>query len=467
MYNTKKHIPYLIKNIGKNKHHYTLGALGIFAVIKSFIFIFGLLASLIFTQNTSASSPLCMSRANTQLYEWITRVKINNGEQITSKTGYIDYTDYPIANLTAGTTYPVEVDVATDGSTYQEYVKIWLDMDQNNIIGDTEELVFNISGDVTTLKTFTGNITIPETAFNGHIYMRIIMQYNATPNLCGSYPYGGTQDYLINLRGGTSNPANNTLTVSKSGNGFGHIISSPSGIDTSGGINNFDFFSGDNITLTALADIDSTFSNRTGDCTGINTDYVVNMDTDNSCTAIFTSLSNGGGGTCTSGLPGQACLSLEITAVTGECRYGVNLDLGDHAQTYNAFTMTGTFLSNHISTTRRSCNDTAGKAPWSMQISSTNLLVTGTSYSIANTDIEIKTAALTKYRGSTSFTGLVGAFASRGTDLSTPRKIFEKTSSAGTVGEIGTDTVDLRVLVPTNQEVGAYQATLTIAYPQM
>ncbi|MFZ2718295.1 MAG: hypothetical protein WAZ12_00665, partial [Candidatus Absconditicoccaceae bacterium] len=81
--------------------------------------------------------------------------------------------------------------------------------------------------------------------------------------------------------------------------------------------------------------------------------------------------------------------------------------------------------------------------------------------------IEMKTSASTKYRGSTSFTGLVGAFASRGTDLSTPRKIFEKTSPAGTVGEIGTDTVDLRVLVPTNQEVGAYQATITIAYPQM
>ncbi|MFZ2718296.1 MAG: hypothetical protein WAZ12_00670 [Candidatus Absconditicoccaceae bacterium] len=172
-------------------------------------------------------------------------------------------------------------------------------------------------------------------------------------------------------------------------------------------------------------------------------------------------------GGCIGGV-GEACLSLEITAVTGECRYGVNLDLGDHTQTYNAFTITGAFTGNNGTyPLRRSCNDTAGKAPWNMQISSTNLLVTGTSYSIPNTAIEMKTSASTKYRGSTSFTGLVGAFASRGTDLSNPRKIFEKTSPAGTVGEIGTDTVNLRVLVPTNQEVGAYQATITIAYPQM
>ncbi|MFZ2718612.1 MAG: delta-60 repeat domain-containing protein, partial [Candidatus Absconditicoccaceae bacterium] len=129
-------------------------------------------------------------------------------------------------------------------------------------------------------------------------------------------------------------------------------------------------------------------------------------------------------GSCAGGGAGEACLSLEITAVTGECRYGINLDLGSHAQTYGAFTMTGSFLSNHANTNRRSCNDTAGKAPWNMQISSTDLIAG--SYSIANTAIEMKTSASTKYRGSTSFTGLVGAFASRGTDLSTPRKIFEK-----------------------------------------
>jgi hypothetical protein len=69
-------------------------------------------------------------------------------------------------------------------------VKIWLDMNQNDTIEDLEELVFNINKNVTTLETFTGTITIPPTAFNGHIYMRVIMQYNATPNLCGTYTYG-------------------------------------------------------------------------------------------------------------------------------------------------------------------------------------------------------------------------------------------------------------------------------------
>ncbi|MFZ2151185.1 MAG: right-handed parallel beta-helix repeat-containing protein, partial [Candidatus Absconditicoccaceae bacterium] len=65
------------------------------------------------------------------------------------------------------------------------------------------------------------------------------------------------------------------------------------------------------------------------------------------------------GSTCGGGGIGEACLSLEITAVTGECRYGVNLDLGDHTQTYNAFTMTGAFTGNNGTyPLRRSCNDT-------------------------------------------------------------------------------------------------------------
>lgn len=158
-------------------------------------------------------------------------------------------------------------------------------------------------------------------------------------------------------------------------------------------------------------------------------------------------------------------LDLEITAVTGECRYGINLDLGDHPQSYDAFTMSGAFLSNHTSTTQWSCNDTAWKAPRSVQISSTDLVAGA--YSIDSDYIEVMTAAWEKYAWGANFVGADWAFTARGTNLTTPAKLFEKTSAAGTVGEYGVDTVDLRVLVPANQEIWAYQSTITIAFPQM
>jgi len=63
-------------------------------------------------------------------------------------------------------------------------------MNQNGTIEDPAELVYNVNQSVTTLKTFTGNITIPSSAYNGQIYMRVIMQYQATPSLCGTYQYG-------------------------------------------------------------------------------------------------------------------------------------------------------------------------------------------------------------------------------------------------------------------------------------
>ncbi|MCF7834757.1 hypothetical protein K9M48_01740 [Candidatus Gracilibacteria bacterium] len=157
-------------------------------------------------------------------------------------------------------------------------------------------------------------------------------------------------------------------------------------------------------------------------------------------------------------------LDLEITAVTGSCIYGDNLDLGDHAQQYAAFNMTGNFL-NTSAAGKRSCDDTAGKAPWTMDIESTDL-VAG-SYSIPVAAQKVLASAPTVYAGdATVFTGT--ASHQTYTSLTTSAvALISKTSAAGTVGELGVDTVTLAVEVPANQEIGAYKATITITVPTM
>ncbi|MCF7835294.1 delta-60 repeat domain-containing protein, partial [Candidatus Gracilibacteria bacterium] len=100
------------------------------------------------------------------------------------------------------------------------------------------------------------------------------------------------------------------------------------------------------------------------------------------------------GNNCVGGV-GIACLYLEITATTGSCIYGDNLDLGNHAQTYSAFTMTGNFL-NTSAGAKRSCNDSAGKAPRTMQISATDLIIGN--YSISSGLIEVLASAPTIYQ---------------------------------------------------------------------
>ncbi|MBX3717350.1 MAG: putative Ig domain-containing protein [Burkholderiales bacterium] len=210
-----------------------------------------------FTAATAhAASPLCASKGNNQNYEWVTRVAINGTSVAIPKTGYQDTTGSAIATLQAGQSYPVEVDVRTDGSVYDEYVKFWFDLNQDGAIQDgalnASELVYSTNASFATFRTFTGTITIPTTAYNGPMYVRMIMQYAATPALCGTYTYGTTVDLLVNITGATPNPTapaaptavtavagNGSATVSftpPSGSISSYVVtSSPGGITATGG----------------------------------------------------------------------------------------------------------------------------------------------------------------------------------------------------------------------------------------
>jgi len=231
-----------------------------------------------------ADSPLCASSAESQFYEWVTRVKIGTGTSHTGPTPYYDGSGAVLASLQAGQTYPVEVDVATDGSTYQEFVKIWLDLNQNGEIEDPAELVFDQNAEVTGLRTFPGTITVPPTAFNGQIHARMIMQFSGSPNLCGSYAFGETEDYLLAVTGGVQNPDNQTLSITTSGDGS--VTSAPLGLDCPGTCS-FDFEEGAVVSLAATPNAGSIFAGWSGDCSGLDPSVEVTMAAAQSCSATF------------------------------------------------------------------------------------------------------------------------------------------------------------------------------------
>ncbi len=234
-----------------------------------------------------AQSPLCASNGNNQNYEWVTRIKIHDGERTSGKVGYADFTGTHIATLTAGQTYNIEVDVRTNNITWHEYVKIWFDLNQDNIIQDPTELIYNQNANVLNFLTFSGTITIPTTAFSGIMYGRMIMQYAAAPALCGSYTYGTTYDVKANIVGGATNPVNRTITVSKAGNGLGEITSTPAGINTAIGVYSFDFLENTSVTLHASPTSPSTFTGWSGAATGTNQSVTVVLDANKTATANF------------------------------------------------------------------------------------------------------------------------------------------------------------------------------------
>jgi subtilisin family serine protease len=142
----------------------------------------------------------CTSQGNNASFEWISNVSFGNFSNSSGAAGYSDFTGQ-VVSAEAGSTYGVSVTPAFSGTTYQEYFKIWIDLNQDGDFTDSGEEVFS-AGPTTT--TATGNVTIPATASIGQTRMRVSMKWNATPTSCETFSYGEVEDYTIDI--GTAAP---------------------------------------------------------------------------------------------------------------------------------------------------------------------------------------------------------------------------------------------------------------------
>lgn len=123
----------------------------------------------------------------------VTFAGINNS----SSCGTNGYTHYDsTANVLRGAVYPISVSVDNGGT---ENVAVWIDYNQNGVFDTTE---FVAVGSGTGGVTFTNNITIPVSALPGLTTMRVRDRYNTAlenTDACGTYSYGETEDYLVNI----------------------------------------------------------------------------------------------------------------------------------------------------------------------------------------------------------------------------------------------------------------------------
>jgi gliding motility-associated-like protein len=240
-----------------------------------------------------AQSPLCSSYPTTFCCEYVSSVTINgvtragapDATGFTSGPGYFDYTSSSITSLTAGQTYPVSVTVKTN-SNYQEYVKIWFDFNGNGDLNDAGELVFDQVNSFNGTYVYSGNVTVPVTAFNGDVYIRTVMVYANSPALCGSYSYGTTLDFKATISGGITS-RNLHVTTTASGGYNGNVTSNPSGINTSSSLNSANFPNGSNVTLTAVPGGGGAFINWSGDASGSTNPLTVTLNSNMNITANF------------------------------------------------------------------------------------------------------------------------------------------------------------------------------------
>jgi gliding motility-associated-like protein len=160
----------------------------------------------------------CTSNATNTADEDIFNVTLgtlNNtsGCATTGGTGSIqnEYSNYAYAGfpggvptLNRGCTIPFSVQVGTCGGNYNNAVAIYIDWNNDADFVDAGENVYLSATTTSGPHTETGNITIPATATLGNCKMRVVNSETTPGSIapCGTYSWGETEDYFINIANG-------------------------------------------------------------------------------------------------------------------------------------------------------------------------------------------------------------------------------------------------------------------------
>ncbi|MEA3316757.1 MAG: GEVED domain-containing protein, partial [Bacteroidota bacterium] len=150
-----------------------------------------------FTTTGTAPIEYCTSEGSNYSYEWISNIEIGTFSNSSDAAGYSDYTNQTL-NLTAGESYDITLTPSFSGSSYDEYWKIWIDLNYDGDFDDANENVFDAESMSKT--AVTGTITIPVDNADVTTRMRVTMKYNGAPTACeSSFDYGEVEDYHINI----------------------------------------------------------------------------------------------------------------------------------------------------------------------------------------------------------------------------------------------------------------------------
>jgi hypothetical protein len=119
--------------------------------------------------------------------------------------GYQLFEDFDIV-LGLGQSYEVVLTPGFTGQQWEEFFKIWIDLDQDGEFSNDEELLSSESGSPNPVE---GEITIPEDAEQGPSRMRIAMKYVGfgIPDdvaSCETFEWGETEDYCVTISDVTS-----------------------------------------------------------------------------------------------------------------------------------------------------------------------------------------------------------------------------------------------------------------------
>ena len=141
----------------------------------------------------------CASDADDAGSEWIALVRIGAIDNSSAGDGgYGDYTSLS-TDLALGMPHAFTLAPGYSGFAFNEWFRIWIDLDQDGEFDTTDEMVFDTEG--RSNDPVNASLTLPTSASVGPTRMRVVMRYNVAPaTACEpNYDYGETEDYCVNL----------------------------------------------------------------------------------------------------------------------------------------------------------------------------------------------------------------------------------------------------------------------------
>jgi hypothetical protein len=150
----------------------------------------------------------CMNSYSTSSWEEITQVSIGafvNSSAPPSNPHYSDFTGLGPIMLSNGLSYPIEIQTQLSpgySGSYSCFLEVYADWNHDGVWDEsTDELIFGSQASSTSTKS--GTFTVPLNAAPGIHRLRVVFEetgsgVNVHP--CGTYSYGETEDYLIQVQ---------------------------------------------------------------------------------------------------------------------------------------------------------------------------------------------------------------------------------------------------------------------------
>lgn len=141
---------------------------------------------------------VCTPTVNESKYEYISNITLSNLNNTTTGDRYTSYyeDDTKVINVRRGERYNLDLSVKFPNVPYDEYLKVYADLNRDGIMSEKEVLVLpQKSKDAHLSKT----IQIPADATVGDVYIRFILSDAPISSACDLVKFGEVEDYKLRI----------------------------------------------------------------------------------------------------------------------------------------------------------------------------------------------------------------------------------------------------------------------------